>query len=171
MRLGLIVALSENNVIGVDDQLPWRLSADLQRFKQLTMGHHLIMGRKTFESIGRLLPGRTTVIVSRQPQYQRPGAVVVNRVQAALDAVRHDPFPFVIGGSEIYAAFLPQVTDIYLTRIHARVNGNAFFPEIDWSQWALTASEPHFADEKNEFDWSFEVFRRQNVDQTARNRD
>jgi dihydrofolate reductase len=160
MSLVMLVAASENNVIGVDGDLPWKLSADLKRFKALTMGHHVIMGRKTHDSIGRLLPGRTTVIVTRQPDYKVDGAVVVRTVEQALAAVATDDSPFVTGGAEIYSLLMPHVTEVQLTRVHAEIEGDTFLPTINWGQWNLLESVRHPADAKNSFDYSFEVYRK-----------
>ena len=159
-KLSLIVAASENNVIGNAGDLPWRLSADLKRFKRLTMGHPIIMGRKTFESIGRLLPGRTTVIVTRQPDFQFEGAIVVGSVEAAIDAVESAERAFVTGGAEIYALLLPRVSEIQLTRVHAEISGDTVLPPIDWSRWELVGTERHAADAKNNYDYSFETYHR-----------
>lgn len=162
MRISLIVAMSENRVIGREGQLPWRLSADLRRFKQLTMGHHLIMGRKTFESIGRVLPGRTSIVVTRQPGYRAQGVVVA---PSLTDALRHaeqagDDEAFVIGGGEIYRQILPATDRIYLTLVKAMVDGDTRFDELDYSAWKLVASEEHPADEKNAYNHSFRTYDR-----------
>lgn len=156
--LAMIVAASGNGLIGKDGDLPWRLSADLKQFKKLTMGHHMIMGRKTFESIGVLLPGRHTVIVTRQMDFQFEGATVVHSID---DALRHargqgDQLPFVVGGAEIYRLALPLVTDLFLTRVHADIDGDTFLPKIDWSTWDAVESQRFDADDRNEFDYSFE---------------
>ena len=163
----LIVAVSENGVIGDCGKLPWRLTADLKRFKQLTVGHHIIMGRKTFESIGRLLPGRTTVIVTHQPDYQFPGALIVDSVDTAMAATAADPNPFVIGGAGIYQLFLPWVTELHLTRVHTEILGDTRLPEMDWKQWIRFQAERHPADDQNQFDYSFEVFHRSLLGQPA----
>jgi len=160
MNLSLIVAYSENRVIGRDGDLPWRLSADLQRFKRLTMNHHIIMGRKTYESIGRLLPGRTTVVVTRDPQFKVPGAVMVNSLKAALAAVADDPEPFIIGGAEIFEQALPLANKLYLTRVLAEIDGDCHFPEIDWNQWRNLSKQSVAADDKNQFPHSFEIYER-----------
>lgn len=159
-KLSMIVAASENGVIGVAGDLPWRLSADLKRFKKLTMGHHIIMGRKTYESIGRCLPGRTTVIVTRQSDYLVEGAKVVTSVEAALNVAQSDDCPFVTGGAEIYALLLPHVTEIQLTRVHVEIKGDTFLPGIQWSSWECVESVRHEPDDKNDFAYSFEVYRR-----------
>lgn len=152
--LAMIVAASENNVIGVDGDLPWHLSADLKRFKKLTMGHHIIMGRKTFDSIGRLLPGRTTVIVTRQPDYQFEGAKIANSVEHAVELADGDSCPFIVGGAQIYSAAIPLVDRLFLTRVHSQIEGDTFLPEIDWSVWELVSSEKGSA----EVEFTFEDF-------------
>ncbi len=169
-KYSLIVAVTENGVIGDSGNLPWRLSADLKRFKQLTLGHHIIMGRKTFETIGRLLPDRTTVIVTRQPDYQFPGAVIVDSIAAALATAQTDANPFVIGGAEIYRLFLPLVDELHLTRVHTEISGDTSLPEIDWDQWTRIQAQRHPADDKNQFDFTFEIFRRSIRNQTAMHR-
>ena len=140
-NLAMIVAASTNDVIGVDGELPWHISADLRRFKQLTMGHHLIMGRKTFESIGRCLPGRVTVILTRQPGFEFAGAQIARTIEEATELAAADPSPFIIGGAEIYALALPHVSHIYLTRVHQKIVGDTYLPEIDWKQWKMIKTQ------------------------------
>ncbi len=159
-RASLIVAASENGVIGSSGDLPWRMSSDLKRFKQLTMGHAMIMGRKTFESIGRLLPGRTTIIVTRQKEYAFPGALIAGSVSQAIEMTAAEQRPFITGGAEIYRLAIPLVDTIYLTRVHADVDGDTYLTGIDWSQWQRLESEPHYADDRNQFDFTFEVYGR-----------
>ena len=161
--LAMIVAASENNVIGREGDLPWRISSDLKRFKSLTMGHHLIMGRKTFESIGRLLPGRTTVIVTRNKNFRFDGAVVVHSIEDALENAGVDESPFLVGGAELYRVGLPLVNKLYLTRVHAKIEGDTLLPEMDWSDWDLVAKESFDADDKNEYRYSFEDYVRVGV--------
>ena len=161
-KLALIVAVSENNVIGVNDDLPWRLSADLKRFKSLTMGHAIVMGRKTFDSIGRLLPGRKTVIITRNPDFKFEGAVVVHSIDEALNACCDQETAFLTGGAEIYRLAMPLVDEIYLTRVHTEIEGDTFLPEIDWDQFELIDTEAFQADEKNEFDFSMLHYRKRN---------
>ena len=158
--MAMIVAASENNVIGINGDLPWRLSADLRRFKKLTMGHHIIMGRKTFDSIGRLLPGRTTVIVTRQSDFEFEGAKVVNSIEQAIEVCNEDDCPFITGGAEIYRIALPFVNEIHLTRVHTELDGDTVLPEVDWEAWVLEDEEPHSSDEKNNYSYSFETYRR-----------
>lgn len=153
--LSLIVAASDNDVIGHDGQLPWRLSADLRRFKRLTMGHHLIMGRKTFESIGRPLPGRTTIVLSRQPDYAPDGVVVARSLEEVLQLVAADPEPFVVGGGEIYRLLFPAVGKIYLTRVHCFIEGDTLFNFVRWDDWDISVHEAYFRDAQNEHDYSF----------------
>jgi len=160
MTVSIIVAMAENGVIGRDMDLPWHISADLKRFKALTMGHHIVMGRKTFESIGRLLPGRTTVIVTRQPDYQVDGAVIVNSMEAAQAAATDDSELFIIGGGQIYEIALPLADRLHVTRVHTEVDGDTSFPAVDWDQWELVSAERHGADEKNDHDFTFESYQR-----------
>jgi len=154
--LAMIVAASENNVIGVDGDLPWHLSADLKRFKKLTMGHHIIMGRKTFDSIGRLLPGRTTVIVTRQPDFQFEGAVIAHSVEQAIELAAEDDCPFIVGGAQIYSLAMPLVNRLFLTRVHCQVQGDTVLPEIDWTAWKLESSEKG----EEEVEFTFEDYTR-----------
>ncbi len=160
MTVSIIVAMAENGVIGRDMDLPWHISADLKRFKALTMGHHIVMGRKTYESIGRLLPGRTTVIVTRQSDYQVEGAVIVNSLEAAQAAATGDSELFIIGGGQIYEIALPLADRLHVTRVHTEVDGDTSFPAVDWDQWELVSAERHGADEKNDHDFTFESYQR-----------
>jgi len=157
MAASIIVAMTPDRVIGRDGQLPWHLSTDLQRFKRLTMGHHLIMGRKTFDSIGRLLPGRETVVVSRQTDLVIPGAQVVSSVQAAVACTRPDPEAFVVGGEQIYREAVEFVQRIYLTLVHAEIDGDAHFPEIVVGQWRVMEEEYLPADPRNEYATTYRV--------------
>ncbi len=159
-KLSMIVAASENNVIGMKGDMPWRLSEDLKRFKRLTMGHHIIMGRKTFDSIGRLLPGRTTVIVTRQTEFEIEGARIAHSIEDAISICGQDDAPLVTGGAEIYRLALPWVSEIHLTRVHTMLEGDTLLPEIDWTRWELVDRSWHASDEKNSFDYSFETHRR-----------
>ncbi len=165
MRISIIVAVAENGVIGRGGRLPWKLSADLQRFKRLTMGHTIIMGRRTWESIGRPLPGRRTVVVSRQSDY-RIGESAVEVVSSFEQAVKiaeetGEDEAFIVGGAELYRAALPQANRVYYTRVATVTDGDTFFPDVDWSKWKLVESSSHGADEKNEFASEFEVYERQ----------
>ncbi len=157
MRLSVIVAMSENRVIGCGGQLPWRLSADLRRFKQLTMGHHLLMGHRTFESIGRPLPGRTSVILSRQTDTVAvPGVILSPSLEHALQVAAGDEELFAIGGGEVYRQILPLAERVYLTQVHARVEGDVTFPELPEGEWVLRDQSPRYeADEKNDHSYTF----------------
>ena len=162
MTVSLIVAVSSNGVIGRGGDLPWYLPADLKRFKRTTMGHHLIIGRRTWEEVGKPLPGRTMVVVTRSRRLAPEGAQVVRSVEQALELAAADDEPFIVGGSQIYTIALARdlVDRIYLTRIHAEVEGDTFFPDFDLDEWELISEEHHEADEKNEFDFSFLVYER-----------
>lgn len=161
--LAMIVAASTNDVIGVDGDLPWHISADLKRFKQLTMGHHLIMGRKTFESIGRCLPGRTTIILTRQPSFEFAGAKIARTIEEAIGLAATDSSPFIVGGAEIYALAMPYVSQIYLTRVHQKITGDTHLPKIDWKHWELVKTQkPKLpsSDAAAGPDFTFEDYRR-----------
>ena len=133
--LSLIVAYAKNNVIGINNTLPWHLPEDLKRFRALTMGHHIIMGRKTYESLGRLLPGRTTVIVTRNKGFKVEGALIAHSLQAALVLAADDVEPFVIGGAELYKDGLKLATKLYITEVQADYVGDAFFEPINVNVW------------------------------------
>lgn len=146
MTLSAIVAMAANRVIGANNQLPWRLPADLARFKRLTMGHTLILGRKTYESIGRPLPGRTLVVVTRQRDYAPPGVQVVHSVEEALARAAGDSEAFIAGGADLYAQTQGLWNRLYLTRIERDFPGDTWFPEVDLSGWRLAAEEHHPAE-------------------------
>ena len=160
--LSLIVAAAENNVIGKDNQLIWHLSNDLKRFKKLTSGHHIIMGRKTFESFPKPLPNRTHIVITRQKDYKVPkGVIVVHSMKEAVSvATLSDAEPFVIGGGEIYKQALPFATKIELTRVHHEFEGDTFFPEIELRDWKETANTFHKKDDKHEYEFSFLTYER-----------
>ena len=143
--------MARNRVIGANGTIPWHLPGDLQRFKRLTMGHYIIMGRKTFEAIGRLLPGRTSVIVTRQPQYAVPGAIVAHSFEDAIRECAGDDEIFVIGGADIYRCALPLADRIYLTTVDVEPAGDATMPEFDRSEWRESASESFPADGRHAF--------------------
>jgi dihydrofolate reductase len=141
MRVCLVVAMAENRVIGVGNTLPWHLSADLQRFKAITMGKPVLMGRRTHESIGRPLPGRTNIVLTSNVHYTSPGCVVVHSLSEALSRAEPAFELMVIGGSALYAALLPRADRIYLTLIHRAYRGDVEFPEIAWDTWHETVRE------------------------------
>lgn len=167
MKLSIIAALSTNNVIGRNNDIPWRLSTDLKRFKALTMGHHLLMGRKTYESVGRPLPGRVTVVITRQEGFAPEGVTVVHSLEEAIRvaAAANDAEAFIAGGAEIYQQSMHRADRMYLTRVHADVEGDTFFPDFDdVSEWRLTDAEHFDADEKNEHPFSFLTYERAGVE-------
>ncbi len=145
MSLSIIVAMAANNVIGVDNQLPWHLSADLKYFKTVTMGKPIIMGRKTFQSIGRALPGRRNIVITRDTAWSADGVEVVHAPESALTAVSDVPEAMVIGGAEIYRALLPLVDRLYVTEVALEVAGDAFFPDIG-AEWREVSRASHAAD-------------------------
>lgn len=160
MKLSIIVAVSDNGVIGFKNDLPWRLSSDLKRFKSITMGHSILMGRKTFESLPKLLPGRKTVILTRQSDYKFEGAIVVDSLNSAIDVCREEAEAFVIGGAEIYHQALSSAARLYLTKVHAEIKGDTFFPSINWHEWKQLKVEHFEADEKNQYPTTFAVYER-----------
>jgi dihydrofolate reductase len=139
---------------------PWRLSDDLRRFKETTMGKPIIMGRKTWESIGRPLPGRLNIVITRQPDFAAAGCEVVRSVGDAIAAAGDADEIMIIGGSQVYQRALPLADRLYLTRVHTEIEGDAFFPDVDKKTWMLVSDERHAADERNEFDYSFRVYQR-----------
>ncbi|MDQ1769918.1 dihydrofolate reductase [Labilibaculum sp. A4] len=155
MNVSIIVAVSRNQVIGKDNQLIWKLSADLKRFKALTTGHTIIMGRKTFESIGKPLPNRTSVIITRQADYVAEGCVVVNSLEEALEKFSDQEEVFIIGGGTIYQEALAKANKIYYTKVHKDFEGDTFFPVLDLKEWKSVNREDCFPDEKNEVPYSF----------------
>ncbi|GAA3584963.1 dihydrofolate reductase [Snuella lapsa] len=160
-ELTIIVAAAENNAIGKDNKLIWHLSDDLKHFKNLTNGHHIIMGRKTFESFPKPLPNRTHVVITRQSNYTVPdGVIVVNNLEDAIDASKDDNQPFIIGGGEIYKQAMHIADKIELTRVHANFEADTFFPEIDTTVWKETANTFCEKDDKNDHDYSFLTYER-----------
>ena len=162
-RVSIIVAMAKNRVIGANNALPWHLPSDLKRFKALTMGHHIIMGRKTFESIGRILPGRTTVVVTRNSGFRFDGAVVVHDFGHAIAKCVGDTEAFVIGGEKIFQSTLALADKIYLTEIDRNFDGDVYFPAIDMRAWRLVEREMNHDPEQN-LDYAFTVFERTDLD-------
>jgi dihydrofolate reductase len=156
-RLSLIVAMAKNRIIGAGGKIPWHLPRELQLFKRVTMGHHIIMGRKTFDSIGRLLPGRTTVIVTRQKDYAVSGAKIAHNLDEAVALCAGDDEIFVIGGGELYRAALPLADRVYLTVVDAEPAGDTRMPELEAAQWRLISTEQFHKDERHAYDYQFEV--------------
>jgi dihydrofolate reductase len=159
--LSLIVAIAQNNVIGINNTLPWHLPEDLKRFRALTMGHHIIMGRKTYESLGRLLPGRTTVIVTRNLSYSVEGAMVVHSLDDAIKACGDDSEAFLIGGAELYQQGLQFAHKLYVTEIDLGVTGDAFFPILDDQAWLEESREHHAS--ANGLSYSYVTYLKSNV--------
>ncbi|MCO5342440.1 type 3 dihydrofolate reductase [Aeromonas veronii] len=162
MKISMIAAMAHDRVIGKDNQMPWHLPADLAHFKRVTLGKPVLMGRKTFESIGRPLPGRRNLVISRNPGYQAEGIEVVSSVEAALALLAGSSVEelMVIGGGHLYAEMLPSADCLYLTRIDLAVEGDTRFPAFDDGQWQRVDCESHPADEKNPHPYSFETWQR-----------
>jgi len=155
-----IAAAAENNALGKDNQLLWHLPNDFKRFKTLTTGHTIIMGRKTFESFPKPLPNRTHIIITRQKEYLVEGCIVVNSIEEAIERAPKNEPVYIIGGAEIYKQSISVTDTIELTRVHHSFEADAFFPEIDLNQWQLEHEEYHPKDEKHLFDFTFQTFTR-----------
>jgi len=158
--ISLISAISENRAIGKDNHLLCYLPADLKFFKQTTLGHYIAMGRKTHESIGKALPKRTNVVISKNRQFKSDNCLIVSSVEAAIELAKDEFEIFFIGGESIYKQVLPYADKIYITRIHRYFEGDVFFPKFENSGWKLRSKEPHRADEKNRYDYTFELYER-----------
>jgi dihydrofolate reductase len=158
--LTIIAAAAENNALGKDNQLVWHLPDDFKRFKKLTSGHHIIMGRKTFDSFPKLLPNRTHVVITRQDNFMKEGVLVVNSLERAIELSADDPQPFVIGGGEIYKISMKLADKIELTRVHGTFEADTFFPEIDENQWKLVSEEFHEKDEKHNYAFTYLTYER-----------
>lgn len=158
--ISTIVAMAENRVIGIENRLPWHLPGDMKWFRRHTLGKPIVMGRKTFESLGRPLPERTNIVVTGDANYQAPGAVVVCSIDAALAAAGDVPEVMIIGGESFYRQLLPRSDRLYLTLVHAAVEGDAWFPEFDWKQWREVERSDFDADDKNPYAYSFLILQR-----------
>lgn len=158
----LIAAAAQNDALGKDNTLVWHLPDDFKRFKKLTTGHHIIMGRKTWESFPRPLPNRTHIVISRNVNYEAPGAVVVHNMEDALAFAKNDTHTFIIGGGEIYTIGLHYATHIELTRVHGTFEADAFFPKIDPLQWELKESIFHKSDDKHKHAFTYETWQKKN---------
>ncbi|SFG75156.1 dihydrofolate reductase [Pedobacter insulae] len=159
-KLSIIVAVSENNAIGKDNQLLWHLPADLKHFKEITSGNTIIMGRKTYDSIGKPLPNRRNIVITRNANLVIPGVEVATSLVNAIELCKHDKEVFIIGGAEIYQQSLAHATHIYLTRVHRKYEADTFFPAIDSTEWKELNSITHGADEKNEVAYTFSTMER-----------
>ncbi|NOR27038.1 MAG: dihydrofolate reductase [Lutibacter sp.] len=151
----IIAAIAKNNALGKDNQLIWHIPADLKRFKKVTSNHHVIMGRKTFESLGKPLPNRTNIIITRNFNYKAEGCVVVNSLNEAIEVAKEDKNPFILGGAEIYKQAIEIADKLDLTFVHHEFNADVFFPKIDTTIWKETSREYFKADDKNKFNYSF----------------
>jgi len=160
MTISIVVAIAENNAIGKDNQLLWHLPADLKHFKQITTGHTIIMGRKTYASIGKPLPNRRNIVLTRTPGLQIQGVEVTGNISEALALCQPEEEVFVIGGAELYKSTMEITDKIYLTRVHESYAADAFFPEIDASVWRETEIEKHLPDEKNQVAYTFSTLLR-----------
>jgi dihydrofolate reductase len=162
MTITLIAAAAENNALGKDNRMIWHLPNDFKRFKQLTTGHNIIMGRKTFESLPGLLPNRTHIIITHQKDYQAEGCIIVNSLDDALAACPQDEEVFIIGGGEIYRQSMNRADKIELTRVHGiSPDADAFFPDIDPNVWKLMEKVYHPADERHKLDFTYETWKKQ----------
>lgn len=162
MLISAIVAMSKNRVIGKDNGIPWYLPADMKYFKKTTMGHHVIMGRKTFLSIGRPLPKRTNIVLTRDPFFVATDVIVASSIKEAINyslSAKEDEV-FIIGGGEIYKQSMQQLDRIYLTQIDIEIEGEVFFPELNELEWKMLFEEPHQADEKNPHNYNFQIYER-----------
>ena len=160
MKLSLIVAMDRNGVIGAKGDLPWHISADLKNFKTITMGKPIVMGRKTHESIGRPLPGRENIILTRDKNYHAKGCTVLQSLDEIIEHCKVVDEIMITGGSEIYQHTLDQASYLYLTEVHTEIEGDTFFPEFNRNEWKEISREDFKADEKNDFDYSFVVLER-----------
>ena len=159
--ISFLWAEDQNGLIGKENDLPWRLPADLKYFKDTTMGHPIVMGRKTYESIGRPLPGRTNIILTRDPEYQAEGCLVFHSKDSLLQWIEaYGSEVFITGGSDIFRLFLGEVDRLYVTKICASFEGDTYFPKIDWESWELISSEKGPRNEKNPYDYEFELYER-----------
>jgi len=153
--LTIIAAIAKNNALGKNNQLIWHLPADLKRFKKVTLNHHIIMGRKTFESLGKPLPNRTTIIITRNKNYTATNCLVVNSLDEAIKAAHSDENPYILGGAQIYKQALDIVEALDLTFVNHAFEADAFFPKIDFTKWKEISREDFKANDKNKYDYSF----------------
>ena len=154
----MIAAAAENNALGKDNEMVWHLPDDFKRFKQLTTGHHIIMGRKTFESFPKPLPNRTHIVITRQKDYHPENCIVVGNIKEAIEKAPQNEDVYIIGGGEIYNLGLLFADKIELTRVHSEFEADAFFPEMNPEEWELAREEFHSKDEKHNFDFTFQTF-------------
>ncbi len=160
MTVSLVVAHAENRTIGRGGKLPWHLPADLQFFKRLTTNHTIVMGRKTYESIGRPLPNRRSIVITRDPGYRADGVDIAPSLEEALAMAAGDDDVFIIGGAEVFEQGIPLAERIYLTKIHAQVEGDVWFPPIDEGEWTVISREDHAADDRHAYAFTFITYQR-----------
>lgn len=160
MIISAIVAASQNGIIGIDNQIPWHLPADLKYFRKITSGHHVMMGRKCFESIGKPLPGRTNLVLTRNLDYSSEGIKIIHSVDEGIQLAKANGEEelFIIGGADVYKATLGLIDKLYFNTVHANFEGDTHWPEMDWKSWRLISTEFHEPDEKNFYPYSFSVF-------------
>ena len=156
----IIAAIGKNNELGKDNDLIWHLPNDLKRFKKVTAGHHVIMGRKTYESLGRPLPNRTNIVITRNTAYQADGCVIVHSLKEALKAAAEDENPYILGGAEIYKQAMVLADYLDLTHVDATLDADAFFPPIDKKMWEEVAREEHQKDDKHQYNYSFVTYKK-----------
>lgn len=159
----LIVAVGKNNELGKENDLVWHLPNDFKRFKKLTTGHHIIMGRKTFESFPKPLPNRVHVVITRNEKYKREGTIIVHSMKEALQIAKNDTQPFIIGGGEIYSLGIPIADKIELTRVYGSFDADTFFPEIQINEWELIKEEHHDIDEHHKYAYTYLTYLRKNI--------
>lgn len=160
MQISIIVAMAENRVIGVQNRLPWNLPGDMQWFRSHTLGKPVLMGRKTYESIGKPLPQRTNIVITRDASYRAEGCIVVHSIEEALAAAQPAEEAMILGGASFYEQLLPQSGRLYLTLVHAQIAGDAWFPEFDWDEWTLVERQDRDADDRNPYPYSFLILER-----------
>lgn len=162
MKVSCIVATAHNNVIGKDNDIPWYLPADLQYFKKITLGHHILMGRKCYTSIGRPLPKRTNVIITRDPYFISTNCIVVHSISEALEKAydNGEEEAFIIGGGTIYEQTMDLWDRLYLTQVDVKAEGDIYFPKLEKDKWKLVSEDPRKADDKNEYDYNFKIYDR-----------
>ena len=163
-KLSIIAAMDRNRVLGLNDDIPWHIPHDLKRFKRLTSGHTIIMGRKTFESLSGPLPKRRNIIITSREDYSPPGVKVVKSIEDAIRIADRKQENFVAGGANIYEQFLPLADKLYLTHIDAAFEGDTYFPEIDWSQWNLVEEEHHLTEDEKKIPFTYRTYERKQSD-------
>ena len=165
MKISVIAAMSQNRVIGRDGALPWHLPTDLARFKSITTGHTVIMGRKTFESVGKPLPNRRTIVITRNNDYQCAGVFIAHSLDEALDHAAREDEIFILGGEAVYRIALPRADRLYLTIVHATIEGDTYFPRFDFDDWKLVEDERHEVDDRHAYAFSFRRYERTSTPQ------